>query len=431
MMAELARRRPGLLIVTSIAMLQLVTVSLGVGTPAQPAITVLMVLTFPGLLMIDLPQPTDLASRIMLGIGASMALHMVFATIAFTVSPWSAAAAVGALALLLSVRGAGEAIRRRQVMASSESDAAEPPAAPKSSVSAIIPTRNRPELLRRAINAMLDQEGDHLKEIIVVFDQSDPDYSLSEMSDEIPIRVIENDHSPGLAGGRNTGIANATGDWIAFCDDDDVWAPDKLTIQLHELVAHPAADFAVGSVIVAYGDRRIRRRCDLSFIHLEHLLRDRIMEAHPSTYLLRRSAVELFGPVDEELPGGYAEDYDWIIRAARTNPILVVSAAVTEIQWHPKSYFGNQWETIDVALEHFVLKTPEFADDPRGLARILGQRAFAQAGMGQRRRSLRTAWRTWQLDWRQPRAYIVPFVALGIVSADRFVRWANAMGRGF
>ncbi|MCP3994437.1 MAG: glycosyltransferase [bacterium] len=298
-------------------------------------------------------------------------------------------------------------------------------------VSAIIPTRNRPELLRRTIAAMLGQEGSHLHEILVVFDQSEPDQSLVELSDTVPIRVITNARTPGLAGGRNTGIEAATGDWIAFCDDDDVWAPNKLDRQLTAISANPETDFAVGSVVIAYGEKRVARQTDHAVIRLEDLLRDRIMEAHPSTYMIRRSAIKDFGFVDEELPGGYAEDYDWLLRAARVRPVLVASEAVTEIEWHPESYFGNRWETIDEALEFFVEKTPEFANDPRGLARINGQRAFAQAAMGQTRRSLSTAWNTFRLDWRQPRAYIVPVVASRIISAERLVKWANATGRGF
>ncbi|MGA9596920.1 MAG: glycosyltransferase family A protein [Acidimicrobiia bacterium] len=299
------------------------------------------------------------------------------------------------------------------------------------SVSAVIPTRNRPELLRRAIEAILHQEGDNVHEVVVVFDQSDPDESLQDLSPNIPIRAVPNTNTPGLAGARNTGIDTATGEWIAFCDDDDVWLPDKLVRQCRALAIHQETLFAVGSVIITYGDKRVHRQSELQTIEVGDLLRDRIMEAHPSTYLTRRAAIEQWGPVDEALPGGYAEDYDWLLRAARVRPVLVVPEAVTEVEWHPDSYFGNRWATIDSALEFFVDKTPEFANEPRGLARIVGQRAFAQAAMGQTRRALSSAWQTFRLDWRQPRAYIVPVVASRIVSADRLVKWANATGRGF
>ena len=86
---------------------------------------------------------------------------------------------------------------------------------------------------------------------------------------------------------------------------------------------------------------------------------------------------------------------------------------------------------IDEALAYLVDKTPEFRDEPRGLARILGQRAFAQAAMGHGREAMRTALRTLRLDWRQLRAYVTPVVASRIVSAERVVKWANAVGRGF
>ncbi len=298
-------------------------------------------------------------------------------------------------------------------------------------VSAVIATRNRPQLLRRAIAAMLAQDGSHLLEIIVVFDQSDPDESLAEMSSETPIRIMSNTRTPGLAGARNTGMEAAEGSWIAFCDDDDVWATDKLEQQHRAAASNPDTDLVVGSVVVTYGEKRIARKTDLKTIDLTDLLRDRIMEAHPSTYLVRRSAIEQWGYVDEELPGGYAEDYDWLLRAARVKAVLVVSEAVSEIEWHPASYFGNRWEAIDSALGFLLEKTPEYENEPRGLARIVGQRAFAQAAMGQTRRSLGNAWKTFRLDWRQPRAYIVPVVASRIISADRLVKWANATGRGF
>lgn len=86
---------------------------------------------------------------------------------------------------------------------------------------------------------------------------------------------------------------------------------------------------------------------------------------------------------------------------------------------------------IDEALARLVEKTPEFATDSRGLARILGQRAFAKAAQGNSKDAIATAWDTMRLDWRQLRGYAAVAVACRLVSADRLVRWANATGRGF
>lgn len=299
-------------------------------------------------------------------------------------------------------------------------------------VSVVIATRDRPELLRRAIDAILDQSVQAVGEIVVVFDQSPPDTTLVEISDTVGIRVVENSHASGLAGARNTGIEATTGEWVALCDDDDAWLPDKLGHQFERLRDNPEADFVVGSIVVAIEDKRIPRTTDLTHITVADLVRDRLMAAHPSTFLVRKSAIEGYlGLVDEALPGSYAEDYDWLLRAARGAPILVCNEARTLVQWHAKSYFGSRWEMIDVALEHLVEKTPEFGDDNRGMARILGQRAFAQAALGDRRRALRTSWETFRRDPRQVRALAASAVAVGFVSADRLVRWANAAGRGF
>ena len=299
------------------------------------------------------------------------------------------------------------------------------------SVTTIIATRNRPDLLRRALRSIGEQTDPGVSEVFVVFDQSEPDASLVEEFASLPVRVITNERAPGLAGARNTGILASTGNWIALCDDDDAWRPEKLAHQHEEIERRPELDFVVGSVTIAYGDRRINRRAGMANITFDDLLRDRIMEAHPSTYLVRRGAIDDYlGLVDEEIPGSYAEDYDWLLRAARVKPIGVAEKAVALIQWHKQSYFGNKFGMIDEALAYLLDKTPEFDRERRGKARILGQRALAQAAMGRRREAFATARQTLRLDWREPRAYMSLAVNTRLVGAERLVKMANSVGRG-
>ncbi|MEZ5342925.1 MAG: glycosyltransferase family A protein [Acidimicrobiales bacterium] len=99
------------------------------------------------------------------------------------------------------------------------------------SVSVVICTRDRPELVRRAIGAVLTQEHPFPIEIVLVFDHSDPDETLASDDDMRRVRVTTNDRQPGLAGARNSGIAATKNSWVAFCDDDDEWLPGKLTAQ--------------------------------------------------------------------------------------------------------------------------------------------------------------------------------------------------------
>jgi glycosyltransferase involved in cell wall biosynthesis len=99
-------------------------------------------------------------------------------------------------------------------------------------VAAIIPTRNRPDLIIRAVNGVLEQSFPDI-EVIVVIDGPDPATvsNLRRVNDS-RLRVIELSKNVGGSEARNVGVRNATAPWIAFLDDDDEWFPDKLKKQL-------------------------------------------------------------------------------------------------------------------------------------------------------------------------------------------------------
>lgn len=294
-------------------------------------------------------------------------------------------------------------------------------------VTGIVATHNRPLLLRRAVRSMIDQSDVRLSELVVVFDQSEIDRELVNEFD-FPIRLVANHNSPGLAGARNTGIQTADTEWIAFCDDDDEWMSHKLSTQLAH--ANDDTHFVVGGIEIRYGDRTRVRTPGRAEIRFEHLIEDRIMAAHPSTYLVRRAAIALFGEVDETLPGGYAEDYDWLLRASRLRPITVADQPVSIVHWHPGTFFGSRYEMIYAALEDLLEKTPEFTNSKIGLARILGQQAFAKAALGEARPARKLAWKTLKLDPTQLRSYLALAVSAGLISSERLQVMANRTGRG-
>ena len=99
-------------------------------------------------------------------------------------------------------------------------------------MSVVIPTHNRRELLGMTLASVLAQRGADF-EVIVVDDGSTDATSrfLDELGDE-RVRVLRNQPGRGVSAARNRGITAAHGEWIAFCDDDDLWAPDKLAAQL-------------------------------------------------------------------------------------------------------------------------------------------------------------------------------------------------------
>ena len=95
------------------------------------------------------------------------------------------------------------------------------------SVSVVIPTRNRPQLLCRAIASIMKQNIDTI-EIIVVLDG--PDETTRSLLSDLALKIIELPVHKGLEAASNAGIAVARGKWIALLDDDDEWLPDKVKI---------------------------------------------------------------------------------------------------------------------------------------------------------------------------------------------------------
>ena len=299
------------------------------------------------------------------------------------------------------------------------------------SVTVVVPTRDRPQLLHRAIESIVAQRYPGDIECVVVFDQSEPAMPSVELQEERHLRSVSNERTPGLAGARNMGAMAAEGELVAFCDDDDEWLPDKLRWQVEALNTSETSAVATCGVYVQYAGRTFRRVPPTRLVTLRHLLRSRMMEVHPSTILVRRSElVGRIGLVDEAIPGSYGEDYEWLLRAARWAPLVAVPRPLVRVHWHRSSWFADRWPTVSAGLTYLLSKHPEFGQDARGQARIMGQIAFAHAAAGQTRLARRWAGRSLRLNWRERRAYLAAAVSVGIVRAETIVRLAHAAGRG-
>ncbi|AZI57350.1 glycosyltransferase family 2 protein [Nakamurella antarctica] len=298
-------------------------------------------------------------------------------------------------------------------------------------VSVIIATRGRPELLRVAVRAILAQDYEGPIELIVVYDNIEID-RLGDI--EVPARrsltTISNARTQGLAGGRNTGIEAAHGEYVAFCDDDDHWLAPKLSRQMAIWESDPHAAL-VGSGIRIHTEKGEHVRLPPRRVMFADLLKSRITELHPSGFLMRRSGlVSGYGLVDEELPASYGEDYDLLLRAARTGPVLSVTEPLVIVNWNRPSFFSGKWEGIAAGLTYLLNKFPEFETSPAGTSRIAGQIAFAHAALGNRPAAKKWARLAIGGDRRQLRAYAAYAVAARLAPAGLMVRLVNLRGRG-
>lgn len=304
-------------------------------------------------------------------------------------------------------------------------------------ITAVIATCGRPELLRRAVRSILAQDYAGAVEVIVVFDRIDidpladlPSQSFRTSQSFRRVRTMRNERAPGLAGGRNTGILAARGEYVAFCDDDDEWLPAKLSRQIRLWNAHPeAVALATGITIRTGADSH--NRIPPQVVHMADFLESRVTAIHPSSLMYRRA--ELLGGtglVDEELPASYGEDYDLLLRATRSGPVVSVLEPMVTVHWDRTSFFSGRWENIAEGLTYLLAKFPEFDGCPRGTARIAGQISFAHAAAGNSKEAVTWAVRALRRDVRQLRAYAAVLVGLRLVSADVMLNAVQRRGRG-
>lgn len=286
------------------------------------------------------------------------------------------------------------------------------------SVATIVATRDRPELLRQTLAAIDAQDYEGSITTIVVFDQTEPDHSLAVSEGNRQVIVVPNARVQGLQGARNTGMLGTSSDLVAFCDDDDVWAPSKIRRQVDVLRAHPDVHFVGSGVVVEYEGESVERVRDDSRITFRDLLRSRVFEAHPSTFLMRRKElIDEIGLVDEDVPGGYGEDYEWLLRATRLTDMILVPAPLVTVRWHTASFYAERWQMRIDGLQYILDRYPEFETEPVGLARILGQMAFAKASLGDRQGAIDMAKKTLKLNPKEGRAPLALGVAAGVPSA--------------
>ncbi|MBK7822190.1 MAG: glycosyltransferase family 2 protein [Tessaracoccus sp.] len=298
-------------------------------------------------------------------------------------------------------------------------------------IDVVIATRDRHELLLATLAAIESQNYPGQIRTFVVYDNFPMRRDLERQSGPRPVTVIENVRTPGLPGSRNTGLTLSTAPIVGFCDDDDMWLPTKVRQQVDLLLQNNALGCVAG-IRILYGDSKIERVPPVDRIDSDSILTSRLTGAHPSSYLFRRELLlDQVGLVDEEIPYGYGEDYDLLIRAASAGTIVVLQEPAVEVLWHKGgSYFSRRWEAMDAGIAYLMSKHPDLSRSRKAAGWLYGQRAFAQASAGERRAAVSTAVMSIRHDPRQLRGYLAVAVAAGLLRPKWVVDQLNARGRG-
>ena len=239
-------------------------------------------------------------------------------------------------------------------------------AQPDPRVSVVIPTRNRRELLLRTLTSVLAQENVDIA--VVVVDEASSDGTGDALTSlaEPRVSVVRHATPLGVAAARNAGLEHVDTDWVAFVDDDDVWAPDKLASQLEALGARPECEWSCTGAVVVDGALSIvgveAVPADVRLV--ERLLAYNAIPGGGSSVLARTDAVRAVGGFDPGLR--VVADWDLWIRLALRSPLASVDRPLVGYLRHAGS-MSRELEEIRHELEHVAQKHAA-ARSERGLA---------------------------------------------------------------
>lgn len=268
-------------------------------------------------------------------------------------------------------------------------------------VSVIITTYNRPDLLPRAINSVLNQTFDNL-ECIVVDDCSpgSETKTLVQSVDDERLRYIRHDKNRGVSAARNTGIERSQGEYIAFLDDDDEWLPTKIQKQI-SVFDDLSDSYAIVYCWMDYYSDNQDEIIEKYRPKLEGNIFPKTLDGQPigstSTLVVRKDIAEEFDGFDESLPRGV--DGDFIRRVSQEYKVDYVPEALVRyyIEHGHKRITRDDAEGIRNRINGLQTKLTKFdaALDsyPARAANIYGDLAFQYGRLGEWSCSVRYYWK--------------------------------------
>jgi glycosyltransferase involved in cell wall biosynthesis len=217
---------------------------------------------------------------------------------------------------------------------------------PKVSVS--IATYNRAPMVRQGIEAALAQNVDALE--VVVTDDASTDNTwtmLTEFAAEQPkLRVFRREKNSGGVDNWNFAIGHTSGDYIAWCSDDDRFLPHHLSASIAFLDAHPE----IGLVHSGFLDAVETESSSETHTRPLRFTRDTVLDRdglltyltryydwpfHPSTIVMRRKVWNEVGPFD---PTYALADTDWFVRAVEKFPVAMLARHGVLNRRHPGNW---------------------------------------------------------------------------------------------
>lgn len=191
-------------------------------------------------------------------------------------------------------------------------------------ISVIVPAYNCESTIIETITSIQVQTLFDIEIIIINDGSTDNTLNLLTKIQDERLKIFSYENG-GLPTARNRGITHATSPYISFIDADDLWAPDKLELQLAALLNHPNAGVAYSwTICIDNEGKNFYPGVQASYQGnvLSHLLVCNFI-ASGSNVLLRREVIDAVGEFDSTLKS--CEDWDYWLRVARSWDFVVVT----------------------------------------------------------------------------------------------------------
>lgn len=204
-------------------------------------------------------------------------------------------------------------------------------------VSVIITTYNRPiNILKRAVESVVNQSYSNI-EIIVVNDcpndrQLSQDIEFMLHSYQTKIQYFVHDTNGGACKARNTGLKHANGVYVAFLDDDDEWMPDKILLQVSEMLENVSLVYCSSIQVYGEGNEKLYIPHYPSSNQLKEILKKNYIGSS-SFPLLRTEDVLKVGGFDEKIVS--CQDYDLWIRILKLGTVRFIKKPL--VKYHISS----------------------------------------------------------------------------------------------
>lgn len=199
-------------------------------------------------------------------------------------------------------------------------------------VSVVIPCYEAADDVAEAIQSVLRQTYDECIKGVVVVDDGSTDQSEAvirrwEAKDERVQYIYQENHGPSVA--RNRGVAEASGEYVAFLDADDLWLPEKLEHQMGFHENHPEVALLCSDYFVEGEGPQWRMRARHLDYRQDDALESLYLRGGPvmmSTVVVRKDVFESVGGFDPSILKG--QDADLWLRIAARHPIHHVPEAL-------------------------------------------------------------------------------------------------------